>query len=298
MRVGARSPVTVAGPRRILTDFLHCRPAELEHTASAPVNVGHATRRFGDHDSSGTDPQRFTPSSVSSVTYTEVSRWTTTVIVLIVVIVLLVVALAAAGVILARRKQSEGCRSTSAPSTSAASPSPATARPPRPSSPPARSACASLDIRDLRPEERDHYAASWSGIQRDFVDDPVRVGARTPTRLVTDIMRTRGYPVDDFDRRAEDISVEHPDVVQHYREARSVRDAASAGPSTPSSSATPSRPTAAWSTPCWTPAAGDRATTGRRRTATTGIATTRTAPATAATRPRPPSPRSTHDEHP
>ena len=28
----------------------------------------------------------------------------------------------------------------------------------------------------------------------------------------------RGYPVDDFERRAQDISVEHPDVVTHYRD--------------------------------------------------------------------------------
>ena len=46
----------------------------------------------------------------------------------------------------------------------------------------------------------------------------------TPT-LVVDIMRLRGYPVDDFDRRADDISVDHPDVVHHYRQARHVHDA-------------------------------------------------------------------------
>jgi len=47
--------------------------------------------------------------------------------------------------------------------------------------------------------------------------------------LVVAIMRTRGYPVDDFNRRADDISVDHPNVVRHYREARSVRDASSDG---------------------------------------------------------------------
>jgi hypothetical protein len=85
-----------------------------------------------------------------------------------------------------------------------------------------------LDIRDLRPEERDRFAASWSGIQRDFVDDPERA-VRDADSLVVTIMKIRGYPVDDFDRRAEDLSVEHPDVVQHYREARSVRDATENG---------------------------------------------------------------------
>jgi hypothetical protein len=32
-------------------------------------------------------------------------------------------------------------------------------------------------------------------------------------------MRDRGYPVDDFERRAADLSVDHPDVVEQYREA-------------------------------------------------------------------------------
>jgi hypothetical protein len=59
--------------------------------------------------------------------------------------------------------------------------------------------------------------------------------------LVVDIMRTRGYPVgdtdgntdsntdSDFDRRAADISVEHPEIVQRYRDARAVRDATARG---------------------------------------------------------------------
>ena len=36
---------------------------------------------------------------------------------------------------------------------------------------------------------------------------------------MTQVMRDRGYPVDDFDQRASDISVDHPDVVEHYRAA-------------------------------------------------------------------------------
>ncbi|WP_445182544.1 hypothetical protein ACTXG6_28855 [Pseudonocardia sp. Cha107L01] len=85
-----------------------------------------------------------------------------------------------------------------------------------------------LDIRDLRPEERSKYQESWNSVQRDFVDDPARAMDRAD-ELVVAIMRTRGYPVDDFNRRADDISVDHPNVVRHYREARSVRDASSDG---------------------------------------------------------------------
>ena len=35
--------------------------------------------------------------------------------------------------------------------------------------------------------------------------------------LIQDVMRRRGYPVDDFDTRAADLSVDHPDVVENYR---------------------------------------------------------------------------------
>ncbi|HET7772148.1 MAG TPA: hypothetical protein VFN74_25470 [Chloroflexota bacterium] len=40
--------------------------------------------------------------------------------------------------------------------------------------------------------------------------------------LIKQVMHERGYPVGDFDQRAEDISVRHPLVVQHYRAAREV----------------------------------------------------------------------------
>jgi hypothetical protein len=35
-------------------------------------------------------------------------------------------------------------------------------------------------------------------------------------------MRKRGYPTENFDQRADDISVEHPEVVEHYRAAHQV----------------------------------------------------------------------------
>jgi len=82
-----------------------------------------------------------------------------------------------------------------------------------------------FDVRDLDPEERDRFRGSWNEIQRGFVDDP-RQSLQGADLLVAEIMRARGYPVeDDFDRRADDLSVDHPRVVQHYREARQVRDA-------------------------------------------------------------------------
>jgi len=75
-----------------------------------------------------------------------------------------------------------------------------------------------LDIVALAPESRVKYAEHWRAVQTAFVDNPSRA-VGDADRLVTQVMRERGYPVDDFDQRAADISVDHPNVVEHYRAA-------------------------------------------------------------------------------
>jgi len=75
-----------------------------------------------------------------------------------------------------------------------------------------------LEIVALSAEAHSKYAEEWRRLQTAFVDDPATaVGAAD--QLVTDVMRERGYPVNDFDRQAADISVDHPNVVEHYRAA-------------------------------------------------------------------------------
>ena len=37
-------------------------------------------------------------------------------------------------------------------------------------------------------------------------------------------MRERGYPVDDFDQRADDVSVDHPHVVENFRSAGQIAE--------------------------------------------------------------------------
>lgn len=78
-----------------------------------------------------------------------------------------------------------------------------------------------LDIVELSPEARGHYAQQWRGLQTAFVDDPTSA-VGDADQLVTQVMRDRGYPVDDFERRAADISVDHPDMVEHYRAAHTL----------------------------------------------------------------------------
>jgi cytoskeletal protein RodZ len=73
-----------------------------------------------------------------------------------------------------------------------------------------------LDIRPLPAASRDRYLGEWQHVQARFVDDPTGAVQQADT-LIQAVMRERGYPVDDFEQRAADISVDHPAVVENYR---------------------------------------------------------------------------------
>jgi hypothetical protein len=79
----------------------------------------------------------------------------------------------------------------------------------------------SLKIRDLDPMEHERFSKRWQSVQSRFVDSPK--GAVTEADdLVSSLMKTRGYPVSDFNQRAADISVAHPRVVENYRSAHEI----------------------------------------------------------------------------
>jgi hypothetical protein len=78
-----------------------------------------------------------------------------------------------------------------------------------------------LDIVPLSQEARERYFESWREVQTGFVDEPSQAVTRAD-RLVTEVMRERGYPMDEFDQRVADISVDHAEVVEHYRAAHSI----------------------------------------------------------------------------
>src|SRR2546423_1572741 len=73
-----------------------------------------------------------------------------------------------------------------------------------------------LDIRPLSQATRVRYTETWRITQAQFVDDP-RSAVATADSLIQSVMADRGYPVEDFEQRASDVSVDHPQVVEHYR---------------------------------------------------------------------------------
>jgi len=76
-------------------------------------------------------------------------------------------------------------------------------------------------LRALTPEDAARFSEAWSVLQTRFVDNPRGVVVEADG-LVRDLMVKRGYPMEDFERRAADISVDHPTVVETYRNARAI----------------------------------------------------------------------------
>jgi hypothetical protein len=91
-----------------------------------------------------------------------------------------------------------------------------------------------LEIRPLSQAARDRYLQSWQAVQAQFVDSPSAAVASADS-LIESVMAERGYPVEDFEQRAADISVDHPQVVENYRRGhRLAEDSANGDGSTES----------------------------------------------------------------
>ena len=68
---------------------------------------------------------------------------------------------------------------------------------------------------------RQQYLVRWQQIQAAFVDAPSE-SARQADVLVSQLITDRGYPLAEFDQRAADVSVDHPDIVDNYRTAHEI----------------------------------------------------------------------------
>jgi hypothetical protein len=80
---------------------------------------------------------------------------------------------------------------------------------------------ARLNITPLAPADAARFNQAWNALQGRFIDNPKGVVAEADL-LVRELMVKRGYPMADFERRAADISVDHPDVVTTYRSAQAI----------------------------------------------------------------------------
>ncbi|MFD4431188.1 hypothetical protein [Nocardia sp. NPDC058497] len=79
----------------------------------------------------------------------------------------------------------------------------------------------SLDIRPLESSARDRYSQDWTSVQGEFVDRP-EDAVHDADRLVTSLMRERGYPTEGYQQQLEDLSVEHGRTLEHYRAAHQI----------------------------------------------------------------------------
>lgn len=85
-----------------------------------------------------------------------------------------------------------------------------------------------LSLRELGQGERSRFASQWTAVQAQFVDDPA-IAVRSASDLINQVMRARGYPVESFEQRAADLSVDHAAVIQHYHAARTIAEANHSG---------------------------------------------------------------------
>jgi hypothetical protein len=73
----------------------------------------------------------------------------------------------------------------------------------------------------LAPAEAARFSEAWKDLQGRFVDNPKGTVVQAD-QLVRELMLKRGYPMGDFEHCAADISVDHPEVVAHYRVAQAI----------------------------------------------------------------------------
>jgi hypothetical protein len=81
---------------------------------------------------------------------------------------------------------------------------------------------AGYDLRPLSDIDRTRYTQEWTVVQEQFVDRPGEAVA-TAEQLVVTVMRARGYPTDNFEQQAADLSVEHAQVLDNYRSGHAIR---------------------------------------------------------------------------
>jgi hypothetical protein len=78
-----------------------------------------------------------------------------------------------------------------------------------------------LRIRPLSASVRAEYVAEWRAVQEGFVDHPLHA-VIDGQGLLASVMRERGYPAEDADQIAADLSVTHAATLGDYRAAQEI----------------------------------------------------------------------------
>ena len=75
------------------------------------------------------------------------------------------------------------------------------------------------------------YSSEWRELEAQFEEAPLPAIARADA-LATTVLADLGYPMESFDQRAADLSVDYPEAVEHYRRAHAAYRAADDGKAT------------------------------------------------------------------
>ena len=78
-----------------------------------------------------------------------------------------------------------------------------------------------LDLQPISPQDQEHYADSWNGLQAGFLDNPKR-SLSGAEHLVATVIEARGYPGDDLQEQHALLSVEHAEALADYRMAQHI----------------------------------------------------------------------------
>lgn len=74
----------------------------------------------------------------------------------------------------------------------------------------------SLDLQPLSEKQQQKFSQEWRQTQAMFVDQPDQA-IQKADQLVEEVMAAKGYPVNNFEQRIADLSVDYPDLILNYR---------------------------------------------------------------------------------
>jgi hypothetical protein len=82
-----------------------------------------------------------------------------------------------------------------------------------------------LHIRRLAPATARRYEEEWTELEAAFPEDP-NGAVHGADRLITMVMLDRGFPVDELERRAHELTARHGRVIANHRAAHAIALAA------------------------------------------------------------------------